>query len=86
MKFEKKKTVLHYIGQVVTKFNPMEYKDSFLRKNPGTWKFVFPNIKDEGTVYFSDVVCVLPPPKSASTARTANIFSFKKDLTMYNVQ
>lgn len=86
VKFEKKKTVLHYIGQVVTKYSPIEYKVSFLRKKENTWKFVFPNTKDEGTVDISDVVCILPQPKSAFTARTANIFSFGKDLAMYNVQ
>lgn len=86
VKFEKKKSVLHYVGQVVTKYSPTEYKVLFLRKKPGTWKFVFPNTKDEGTVYLSDVVYILPQPKSASTARTANIFSFEKDLSGYNVQ
>ncbi|CAB3235439.1 unnamed protein product [Arctia plantaginis] len=86
VKFEKKKSVKHYVGQVITKYSPTEYKISFLRKNPGGWKFVFPNNTDEGTVYISDMVCILPEPKSASTARTANIFSFQKDLSMYDVQ
>ncbi|CAB3250457.1 unnamed protein product [Arctia plantaginis] len=86
VKFEKKKSVKHYVGQVITKYSPTEYKISFLRKNPGGWKFVFPNNTHEGTVYISDMVCILPEPKSASTARTANIFSFQKDLSMYDVQ
>lgn len=86
VKFEKKKSVLHYVGQVVIKYNPTEYNVSFLRKKPSTWKFVFPDTKDEGTVSISDVVCILPQPKSAFTARTAKIFSFGKDLSVYNVQ
>ncbi|KAG5892730.1 hypothetical protein JTB14_001101 [Gonioctena quinquepunctata] len=35
VKFEKKKTVLQYIGQVVTKYNSTEYTVPFLRKKSG---------------------------------------------------
>lgn len=86
VKFEKKKTVSHYVGQIVTKYSATEYNVSFLRKKPGTWKFVFPNTKDEGTVEVSDVVSILIPSNTAATVRTADIFSFSKDLSMYNVQ
>ena len=50
VKFEKKKTALHYVGQVVTKYSLTEYSISFLRKKPDTWKFIFPDTKDEGSV------------------------------------
>lgn len=85
VKFAKKTSVLYYVGQVLKKYSPTEYKVSFLRKKPGTSKFVFPTTKDEGTVYISDVVHTLLPSKSASTARTAHIFSFEKDLSKYDV-
>ncbi|XP_073956414.1 uncharacterized protein [Choristoneura fumiferana] len=85
VKFEKKRFVLYYVGQVLKKYSPTEYNVSFLRKKSGTWKFVFPSTKDEGTVYISDIVHILSPSKSALTARTAHIFSFEKDLSMYNV-
>lgn len=85
VKFEKKKSVIYYVGQVLLKYSSSEYKVSFLRKKPNAWRFVFPTTKDEGTVYISDVVCILPPPKSALTARTADIFSFPKDLSLFNV-
>ncbi|KAG7300114.1 hypothetical protein JYU34_015655 [Plutella xylostella] len=86
VKFEKKKTVKHYVGKVVAKHSPFEYKVSFLRKKPGTWKFIFPTTLDEGTMYLSDIVCLLPPTETAFTTRTASIYSFKKDLSVYNVQ
>lgn len=85
IKFEKKKSVTYYVGQVIEKFNSSEFKISFLRKKPGSWNFVFPTNKDEGTVDVSDIELVLPEPKSAATARTANIFSFAKDLSPYNI-
>lgn len=37
-------------------------------------------------VYIYDVVCILPQCKSASIAKTAYIFNFEKDLSVYNVQ
>lgn len=75
VKFEKKKTVLYYVGQVMKKYSPTEYHVSFLRKKSKGWAFVFPNIKDEGTVYLTDVVSILSLSRPALTARTANIFN-----------
>lgn len=86
VKFAKIKSGAHYIGQMITKYSPDKYKVSFLRKKPGACKFVFPSTKGEGTVSISDIMCILPQPKSASTARTAKIFSFEKDLSVYNMQ
>ncbi|KAK9892731.1 hypothetical protein WA026_021922 [Henosepilachna vigintioctopunctata] len=81
VKFEKK-TVLNYIRQVLTKLQPRE-KVLFLRKKADAWKFIFSNTKDDDTVYLSEVICVLPPTKSAGTA---NIYVFKKDQTIYNAK
>lgn len=67
---------------MLEKFSPMEYKVLFLRKKPGSCTLVFPTTKDEGTVNTSDIVCI---KRVSLTARTANIFSFEKDLSMYNV-
>lgn len=66
VKFEKKKSVQHFIGQIVKHFNVTEVMISFLRKKPGSsMNFVFPNVKDEASVDLSDIVLVLPDPKSA---------------------
>lgn len=86
IKFEKKKSVVHYVAQVMNKYSPTEYKVSFLRKKPGAWKFVFPVTKDEGSVNIYDVVCVLIQSKSGVTARTADIYRFTKNLSSYNVK
>lgn len=86
VKFEKKKSVIYYVGQIIKHYSLTEVMVSFLRKKPGSsMNFVFPDVKDEGSVDLSDVVLILPDPKSAKTARTANILSFNKDLSFYNV-
>lgn len=87
VKFEKKRSVIYYVGQIIKHFSLTEVFVSFLRKKPGSsMNFVFPDVKDEGSVDVSDVVLILPDPKSAKTARTAKILSFNKDLSLYNVQ
>jgi len=85
VKFETKKSVHYYVGQVTDKYGPTEFKVSFLRKKAGSWNFAFPSIKDEGTVYLADVVLLLPKPQSAATARTASLFNFPKNMSAYNV-
>ncbi|KAI4456655.1 hypothetical protein MML48_8g00010095 [Holotrichia oblita] len=81
VKFEKKKSVIYYVGQIIQHYSLTEVMVSFLRKKPGSFmKFVFPGVKDEGSVHLSDIVLILPDPKSATTARTASILSFNKDL------
>lgn len=40
-------------------------------------KFVFPDVKDEVSVDLSDIVMILPNPKSAITARIANFMKFE---------
>ncbi|XP_022909090.1 uncharacterized protein [Onthophagus taurus] len=89
VKFDKKKSVLHYVGEIVEKYSPSEYKISFLRKKQGkagSWNFVYPNTKDEGSVLISDIILILPKSKTAATARTARIFNFGKDFSPYNIQ
>ncbi|XP_044762023.1 uncharacterized protein LOC123319221 [Coccinella septempunctata] len=86
VKFEKKKSVIYFVGQIIEHYSLTEVMVSFLRKKPGSsMKFVFPDIKDEGSVDISNIVLILPDPESAKTARTAGILSFKKDLSFYNV-
>ena len=82
VKFEKKKSVIYYVGQIIKHYSLTEVMVSFLRKKPGSsMKFVFPGVEVEGSVHLSDIVLILPDPKSAKTARTASILSFNKDLS-----
>gem|GEM_PF-4842399 len=85
VKFETKKLIHYYVGQVTDKYGSTKFKVSFLRKKAGSWNFAFPSIKDESTVYLADVVLLLPKPKSAATARTASLFNFPKNMSAYNV-
>lgn len=89
VKFEKKSSVVYYVGKVISHYSSTEFKVSYLRKKPGSsWSFVFPNIEDEHTVYISDVAMILPDPKppSVCTARTSRLFTFSVNLTNFNVQ
>ena len=84
VEFEKKKSVLYYVGKVLKKYSPIEYKISFLRKKPNTLKFVFLQPKMKQRLDISDVVAILTLSNTGSTARTADIFSFQKSLSIFN--
>lgn len=87
VKFEKKKSVLHYVASVVSKFGLTEYNVSYLRKKPSSWIFVYPPVEDLASVDFTDVVLKLPSPyRSRGTSRTSSLFKFSVDLSIYNVQ
>lgn len=87
IKFEKKKSVVHYVGKVLAKHDSLEYHISYLRKKPGSWTFIFPDVKDEASVNFSDVCLKLPMPNvTAGTNRTASLCRFPITLASYNIQ
>lgn len=58
VRFCKKKTVTHYIGQVTKKYADGDYEIKFLRKTTGG-KFIFPAAEDIASVQINDVVQVL---------------------------
>ncbi|XP_034828899.1 uncharacterized protein [Maniola hyperantus] len=87
IKFEKKKTVIHYVAKVVFKYNVTEYEVSYLRKKTGSYKFIFPIVEDKASVDVRDVVLQLPKPTfSKGTSRTSSLYSFSVGLTRYNIQ
>ncbi|KAK9680350.1 Phospholipase A2-like domain [Popillia japonica] len=64
VKFEKKTSVVYYVGKVLSHYSPMELKVSYLRKKPGSsWSFVFPDVEDIHTLDISDVAMILPDPQ-----------------------
>lgn len=87
IKFEKKKTVIHYVAKVVFKYNVTEYEVLYLRKKAGSSKFIFPIVEDKASVDVRDVVLQLPKPTfSKGTSRTSSLYSFSVGLTRYNIQ
>ena len=59
VKFPQKKTVLHYIGRVVTVIQPgFEYEINFLRRR-GT-AFVYPIVEDKAVIRFEDICKKIP--------------------------
>ncbi|KAK4874991.1 hypothetical protein RN001_011413 [Aquatica leii] len=86
-KFEKKKSVVHYVGKVMTKYDNLEYHISYLRKKPESQIFIFPDVKDKASVNFSDVCLKLPMPNvTPGTNRTSSLFRFSVNLARYNIQ
>ena len=79
VKFEKKTSVVYYVGKVLSHYSDTEMKISYLRKKPGlSWSFFFPDIEDIHTLYISDVAMILPDPqpRTGCTSRMARIFTF----------
>ncbi|KAL3286496.1 hypothetical protein HHI36_001001 [Cryptolaemus montrouzieri] len=89
VKFEKKTSVVYYVGKVPSHYSSTELKISYLRKKPGlSWSFFLPDIEDIHTVYISDITMILPDlqPRAGCTARMARLFIFAVNLNDYNVQ
>lgn len=59
LKFEKKKSVVYFIVQVISKYNLTEYQVSYLRKN-NVLRFYGPNVKEQTSVVLEDVIVHLP--------------------------
>lgn len=89
VKFPKKKSIVYYVGKVMSHYNQTEFKVSYLRKKPGlSWTFVFPNVEDIHTVYITDIEMILPDskPPTVCTSRTSKLFTFSVNLYNFNVQ
>ncbi|KAJ8737586.1 hypothetical protein PYW08_000181 [Mythimna loreyi] len=64
VKFEKKTSVVYYVGKVLSHYSGTELKISYLRKKSGSsWSFFFPVIEGIHTLYISDVAMILPVDK-----------------------
>lgn len=85
IKFEKKKSIKHYVGKILLKYDSSEYQVSYLRKKP-SGSFVFPDVKDEASVNITDIILQLPMPTVTNgTNRTASLFYFKFKQFCYNL-
>lgn len=85
VRFCTKRSVLYYVGRVEhSECN--ELKVEFLRKKKGCWKFSFPEQNDTSFVDKRDVMFKLPNPVAfGGTERMKSLFTFKVNLTKYNV-
>lgn len=89
VQFAKKKSLVYYVGKIISHYSRTEFQVSYLRKKPGSsWTFVFPNVEDMHTVDITDIEMILPDPKlpSVQTPRTAKLFTFAVNLSYFNVQ
>lgn len=86
VKFATKKTLKHFVGQIVDKNGRREYLVNFLKVTSGQ-KFIFPDRKDESLVTLEDIVLKLPPPiQKAGTARSNAFFKFRINFLGYNLE
>lgn len=77
---------MHYVDKVMGKYHSLEYHISYIRKKPESWTFVFPEVKDEASVNFSEVGLKLPMTNvSAGITRTAAFFRFPVNLASYDI-
>ncbi|KAG8274406.1 hypothetical protein J6590_004430 [Homalodisca vitripennis] len=77
VRFCNKKTVTHYIGQVMKMYADGDCKVTFLRKTTGG-KFIFPDAEDIASVQLKNIIQVLTEVTSHR-----GIFSFKDlDITL----
>lgn len=89
VRFPKKKSIIYYVGKVVSHYSETEFKISYLRKKPGySWTFIFPNVEDIHTVYITDIEMILPEPKPPTfcTSRTSKLFTFSVNFSNFTVQ
>ena len=87
-KFVGKKSIFHYVGQVV-EINEEEEEITvmWLRRARKTGTFSFPQKDDIWAVPLEDIVLNLPPPSfSGGTARAKKLLSFGIDLFEYHPQ
>ncbi|KAK9880707.1 hypothetical protein WA026_013033 [Henosepilachna vigintioctopunctata] len=52
IKFEEKKSVVHYVAKLISIYSLNEYEVLYLRKNPRSYIFVFPEVEDQAMVDF----------------------------------
>lgn len=84
VRYTTKKTVKHYVGQVI-KISGDEYNISFMKRIVAG-KFVFPDKPDEDTVVAEDILLKLPPPSiSGSTTRAARQFMFPVNFFQFKI-
>lgn len=85
VKFVTKKTIKYYVGRVTEIMkNTNEVNVTFLRRHGNN--FTYPDVSDAAIVPEDDVVLHLGQPDNVGgTNRTAHLFSFSINLSMYNV-
>ncbi|KAL3276409.1 hypothetical protein HHI36_011793 [Cryptolaemus montrouzieri] len=85
VKFPTKKTIKYYIRRILHKISSEESNITFVRHQGSN--FVFPDAPDISAVPVHDIILhLMQPERIGGTSRTANLFSYPVDLSMYNVK
>ncbi|KAG5876260.1 hypothetical protein JTB14_022283 [Gonioctena quinquepunctata] len=87
VRFAKKKSIVHYVGKVTSKYGFSEFEITYLRNKSTSYIFIHPYVEDTASVDIADVMAKLSKPHiTKGTSRTASFFSFSFDFDSYNVQ
>ncbi|KAG5864422.1 hypothetical protein JTB14_019597 [Gonioctena quinquepunctata] len=87
VRFAKKKSIVHYVGKVTSKYGFSEFEIIYLRNESTSYVFIYSYVEDTASVDIADVMAKLPEPHiTKGTSRTASFFSFFFDFDSYNVQ
>lgn len=85
VKFELKKSVVHYVGQVDEVCKNDEFEVNFLRRQTNTFHFSYPENTDKCTVPGADILLHLPAPTyTGGTERAVANLKFTVDLSKFN--
>ncbi|KAG5892453.1 hypothetical protein JTB14_009861 [Gonioctena quinquepunctata] len=87
VRFAKKKSIVHYVGKVTSKYSFSEFEITYLRKKSTSYVFIYPYVEDTASADIANVMTKLPKPHiTKGTSQTASFFSFSFDFDSYNVQ
>lgn len=84
VKFTTKKTVKHYVGQVLQKLDSGEYYVNFMRRKMPECYFVFPENPDQSHVSSEDVIKLPAPNLVGGTERATKKLCFAINFDKYD--
>lgn len=84
VKFSTKKTVKHYVGQVVQKLDNGEYYVNFMRRKMPESYFLFPENSDQSLVSSEDVIKLPAPNLVGGTERATKKLYFVINFDKYD--
>lgn len=86
VKFATKKTLKHYVGQIVSLEEGNKYLVKFLRRKPPRYHFIiFPDVDDVALVPTGDVIKLPESIQCRGTARINRKYSFSVDFSVFPI-
>lgn len=84
VRFAKKRSVVHFVGQVKGKTDDGDHLVRFMNRKPGNF-FIFPEKEDNSGVEVPDMTKLPQPTATQGTARTSGRYTFNFDFDSFNI-